>query len=131
MAYRDEKGTFADREAIKAVQGLGPKAFEQSAGFLRIRGGKNPLDASAIHPESYPVAREALKLAGLTPADTFEKRKTAIEGLQVRPVAELAAKIGCGVPTLQDILEQLVRPGRDPRQESPAHHLAFGCLENG
>ena len=66
MAYRDENGTFADRESIHNVPGLGPKAFEQSAGFLRIRNGKNPLDASAIHPESYPVAEAVLKLAGIS-----------------------------------------------------------------
>jgi Transcriptional accessory protein len=129
VAYRDENGIFADREAIREVPGLGPKAYEQSAGFLRIRDGKNPLDASAIHPESYPVAEAVLKLAGLTPADNLEKRKTAIGALQAQPIKPLAEKIGCGVPTLQDILEQLIRPGRDPRQDAPAPILRSDVLK--
>ena len=65
VSHRDEKGTFKDRNGLKEVAGLGPKAFEQSAGFLRILGGKNPLDASAIHPESYPIANAVIKRMGL------------------------------------------------------------------
>ena len=129
VAYRDEKGTFDTRDAVRDVPGLGPKAFEQSAGFLRIRDGKNPLDASAIHPESYPVAEAVLKLAGLTAQDGMEKRKEAIGKLQAQPIKELAAQIGCGVPTLQDILEQLIRPGRDPRQDAQAPILRSDVLK--
>jgi uncharacterized protein len=129
VAYRDEKGIFPDRESIREVPGLGPKAFEQSAGFLRIRGGKNPLDASAIHPESYPVAEAVLKLAGLSSAASLEQRKTAIQALQAQPVKQLAAQIGCGVPTLVDILEQLIRPGRDPRQDAPLPILRSDVLK--
>jgi uncharacterized protein len=129
VAYRDENGTFVDREAIREVPGLGPKAYEQSAGFLRIRDGKNPLDASAIHPESYTIAEAVLKMAGLEVHSTLEQRKAAVEKLQKRPIADLAAEVGCGVPTLQDILEQLVRPGRDPRQDAPAPILRSDVLK--
>jgi uncharacterized protein len=129
VAYRDEKGTFSDRESIHAVPGLGPKAFEQSAGFLRIHGGKNPLDASAIHPESYPVAESVLKLAGVGNTAALSDRKEAIVKLQVQPLKQLAAQIGCGEPTLQDILEQLIRPGRDPRQDAPAPILRSDVLK--
>jgi uncharacterized protein len=129
VAYRDEKGTFSDREAIKDIPGLGPKAFEQCAGFLRIRGGVNPLDASAIHPESYAVAGAVLQYAGVSAQDTQEVRHKAISALSARPVTELAEEIGCGVPTLVDILEQLVRPGRDPREDTPAPILRSDVLK--
>jgi len=129
VAYRDENGTFIDRESIREVPGLGPKAYEQSAGFLRIRDGRNPLDASAIHPESYTIAEAVLKLAGLDVNSSLEQRKVAIEKLQKRPIEELAAEVGCGIPTLQDILEQLVRPGRDPRQDAPAPILRSDVLK--
>lgn len=129
VAYRDEKGIFANREVIKEVPGLGPKAFEQSAGFLRIRGGKNPLDASAIHPESYAVANAVLQYAGVSASAGQEERRKAISALSARPVTELAEEIGCGVPTLTDILEQLVRPGRDPREDTPAPILRSDVLK--
>ena len=129
VAYRDEKGIFTDREAIRKVPGLGPKAYEQSAGFLRIRGGTNPLDASAIHPESYAVANAVLVFAGVMADAGQEERRRAVSALSARPVAELAAEIGCGVPTLADILEQLVRPGRDPREDTPAPILRSDVLK--
>ena len=129
VAYRDENGEFVDRESIREVPGLGPKAYEQSAGFLRIRNGKNPLDGSAIHPESYAIASTVLDYAGVALDASMEERKTAIEKLQARPIQELAAEIGCGVPTLQDILEQLIRPGRDPRQDAQAPILRSDVLK--
>jgi protein Tex len=129
VAYRDENGEFIDRETIREVPGLGPKAYEQSAGFLRIRNGKNPLDASAIHPESYTIASTVLEYAGVAIDAGMEQRKTAIEKLQKRPVQELAGEIGCGAPTLQDILEQLIRPGRDPRQDAQAPILRSDVLK--
>ena len=113
----------------RTVPGLGPKAFEQCAGFLRIRGGKNPLDASAIHPESYAVADAVLQYAGVNARDAQEVRHKAISALSARPVTELAEEIGCGVPTLVDILEQLVRPGRDPREDTPAPILRSDVLK--
>ncbi len=129
VAYRDENGTFADREAIKNVPGLGPKAFEQSAGFLRIRNGSNPLDTSAIHPESYTVATAVMQLAGISMSTSLDEKRKSIGKLQTKPMHELAEQIGCGVPTLTDILEQLVRPGRDPREDAPAPILRSDVLK--
>jgi uncharacterized protein len=127
--YRNENGPFASRAALKKVPGLGPKAFEQAAGFVRIRGGKNPLDATAIHPESYAVAEAVLKKAGVSAGTPPVGRKPALDGLLQRlPVNKLAAELGTGVPTLNDILEQLVRPGRDPRQDTPAPMLRNDVL---
>jgi uncharacterized protein len=130
VAHRDAQGPFRSREALKKVSGLGPKAFEQSAGFLRIRGGDNPLDASAIHPESYLVAEAMLQRAGLTPQTTAAARGPALESLRARqPLEKLAAELGTGIPTLTDIFEQLVRPGRDPRQDAPAPILRSDVLK--
>jgi len=117
VAYRDEYGRFPDRQSLLDVPGLGPKAFEQAAGFLRIRDGRNPLDASAIHPESYPAAEALLAKVGLTPAATLPEREQALAA--ITPSPQLAAELQIGLPTLQDILEQLVRPGRDPREDLP------------
>ncbi len=129
VAVRNEKGAFSSREGLRAVPGLGPKAFEQSAGFLRIRGGVNPLDASAIHPESYTVADAVLSYAGTSAQTPIDERRAAIERLQSLPMQELAQEIGCGVPTLEDILEQLQRPGRDPREDAPAPVLRSDVLK--
>ncbi len=121
VAYRDEHGPFPSRRALRQVPGLGPKAFQQAAGFLRIREGENPLDASAIHPESYAAAEALLARAGTSAAATPEEREGPLAALrQRRSLAELAAELGTGEPTLADIFEQLVRPGRDPRQDLPA-----------
>ncbi len=129
VTYRDANGVFQSREEFRKVSGLGPKAFEQSAGFLRIREGSNPLDSSAIHPESYPIAEVVLNRAGLQPSSTLEERKTVLDALLVAtPVDKLAEELGCGVPTLKDILEQLVRPGRDPRTDAPTPILRTDVL---
>jgi protein Tex len=120
VAFRDANGPFKNRTELRQVPGLGPKAFEQASGFLRIRNGDNPLDASAIHPESYPVALQVLEMAGLSPAHPPAERKPALEALLARrPLAGIAADLGVGEPTLADIFEQLVRPGRDPRESLP------------
>lgn len=129
VAHRNEHGAFATRAALKKVTGLGPKAFEQSAGFLRIRDGEEPLDASAIHPESYTVARKVLKLAGVDMRAPVEERRAALDSLRQRqPFAALAAELGCGEPTLADIFEQIVRPGRDPREDAPPPILRSDVL---
>jgi len=129
VEYRDENGAFTNRNAIKKVSGLGPKAFEQSAGFLRIRDGDNPLDASAIHPESYPIAEAVLKRANVQAVSNSETRATAIENLKTSiPIAILAEELHTGVMTLDDIFEQLARPGRDPRQDMPAPILRSDVL---
>ena len=126
VAHRDENGRFASRAALSEVKGLGAKAFEQAAGFLRIRDGDNPLDASAIHPESYRVATDLLKRVKLTPSASPEEREAALTGIQA--TAELAAELGTGVPTLVDIFEQLARPGRDPREDAPPPILRSDVL---
>jgi uncharacterized protein len=112
------------------VPKLGPKAFEQAAGFLRIHDGVNPLDASAIHPESYPVALAVLRMANLAPDTPARQRQTALEALLAqRRIEELAQELQAGVPTLADIFEQLVRPGRDPRQDLPMPVLRSDVLK--
>jgi uncharacterized protein len=130
VAYRDDNGAFHSREELRSVSGLGPKAYEQSAGFMRIREGSNPLDASAIHPESYSIAKAILNHAGLSPSTPVNARKPALDALVVKtPLEELASEMGCGLPTLKDILEQLVRPGRDPRVDTPAPILRSDVLK--
>jgi protein Tex len=129
VAFRDTNGAFQSRDEFRKVSGLGPKAFEQSAGFLRIRDSKNPLDSSSIHPESYAIAEAVLNRAGLAATASLEERKTVLDALVAStPVEKLAAELGCGVPTLKDILEQLVRPGRDPRADAPAPILRTDVL---
>ena len=130
VAHRDSNGPFKSRAALKKVSGLGPKAFEQAAGFLRIRAGANPLDETAIHPESYTLAESILARAGLKVDSPLEKRIHAVESLTSTTTVEaLAAELGCGVPTLKDVLEQLIRPGRDPRSDTPAPILRSDVLK--
>jgi uncharacterized protein len=130
VAHRDERGPFKNREQLKKVSGLGPKAFEQSAGFLRIREGDNPLDTSAIHPESYPIALAVFKRAGIDPRTPPEQRQAALSHLLAEnSIEKLSQELGAGVPTLTDIFEQLVRPGRDPREDMPLPILRSDVLK--
>jgi len=130
VLYRDTNGAFAERNALKKVAGLGAKAFEQAAGFLRIRNGKNPLDASAIHPESYAIADALMKRAGITLKTPLAERQAALDRLRDSVgVEKLAGELGCGAPTLQDIFDQLLRPGRDPRQDVPLPVLRSDVLK--
>jgi uncharacterized protein len=129
VAYREAQGTFADRSALRRVSGMGPKAFEQCAGFLRIRDGRNPLDASAIHPEAYAAATALMEQAGITPQMDAAQRDAALRQLTQRtPLPRLAAALGVGELTLADILEQLARPGRDPRADLPPPILRSDVL---
>ena len=129
VSYREENGPFLNRKALKKVSGLGPKTFQQAAGFLRIRDGDNPLDRSAIHPESYKVAKALLKRAGVTMKDNLPEQEQALNRLRKQhTLAKLAAELGTGVPTLSDIFEQLIRPGRDPREDLPAPILRSDVL---
>ena len=129
VTYRDANGAFPDRKSLQEVPKLGPKAYEQAAGFLRIRDGRNPLDASAIHPESYQAAEALLKKAGLTGRSLPAERKPALVAmLQRQPSVKLALELGIGVPTFTDIIEQLIRPGRDPRQDAPKPILRSDVL---
>ncbi len=130
VAHRDANGPFKSRAELHKVTGLGPKAFEQSAGFMRIRDGANPLDASAIHPESYTIAEAILARAGLSAGSPLNERIPTIEALTAKtPLDVLAAELNCGVPTLKDIIEQLIRPGRDPRADTPAPILHSDVLK--
>jgi uncharacterized protein len=129
VSYREENGTFKNRKQLKEVSGLGPKAFEQSAGFLRIRGGDEPMDASAIHPESYTAAAAVLKLAGTSMTAPADEKRQALDQLRKNtPIKRLAEQIGIGEMTLTDIFEQLVRPGRDPRGDLPTPILRSDVL---
>jgi protein Tex len=130
VSHRDKEGTFKNRKALLQIPGLGKKAYEQSAGFMRIRDGANPLDTSAIHPESYPIAEGILERAGISPASAMDERIAALEALTAKSSLEnLAQELGCGLPTLEDILEQLLRPGRDPRSDAPAPILRSDVLK--
>ena len=118
VSYREKNGAFTDRHQLKKVPKLGPKAFLNSAGFLRITGGDNPLDATSVHPESYPVATEVLKRAGVS-ADELKRGGVPDIERRVGSVAQLASDLGCGAPTLIDIVGELKKPGRDPRDDAP------------
>ena len=124
VAWREENGAFASRAQLKKVKGLGPKAFEQCAGFLRIPGAKKALDGTAVHPESYPAAEKLLSLCG------FADKDIGTEAIQALPkkakeigFATLCAETGAGEPTLKDIIAELLRLGRDMRDELPAPML--------
>ena len=126
VEYRNSNGPFVSRESLKEVPRLGPKAFEQSAGFLRIREGANPLDASAVHPESYGVVEAIAKDLG-HPLDQLVGN-SSISG-QVDPQRYVSDKVG--LPTLNDIIEELARPGRDPRREFEPFYFAEGINKIG
>jgi len=120
VQHRDSNGQFEDRNRLMEVSGLGKKAFEQSAGFLRVMGGSEPLDATAIHPESYQYTRKFLTKVGLSLNSDPMDRKVYFSDHDLRlKTKEFALEIGCGEPTLIDIIEQLQRPGRDPREDAP------------
>ena len=118
VAYREENGAFTDRGQLKKVPKLGPKAFEQCAGFLRITGGDNPLDATSVHPESYAVATAVLERAGVGEKDLAQGGVPDI-AQRVGNLATLADELGCGFLTLFDIVHELEKPGRDPRDDAP------------
>lgn len=120
VAYREENGAFHSRTELKKVPKLGPKAFEQCAGFLRVPESDNVLDNTAVHPESYQAARALLKLCGYQPKD-IQPNKLADLPERVQDIGEekAAEQIGVGTPTLLDIVTELTRPGRDPRDELP------------
>jgi len=129
VAHRQKHGNFLMRKDLKKVKGLGAKAFEQAAGFLRIRNGKNPMDASAIHPECYDLTEKLLTMACTKMNDHIEVRKENLKKHILLPGLEWSAqKLGMGIPTLKDILHQIVQPGRDPRDDVPAPLLRSDVL---
>ena len=127
VTYREENGRFSSRKELLKVPKLGPKAFEQCAGFMRISGGKNPLDATSVHPESYAAAEALLEKLGYTPEDVTSHR---IEKLDKKAgdYHKLAEELGVGEFTLQDIVKELEKPGRDPREEMPRPILRTDVL---
>ena len=130
VAYREENGAFKSRAELKKVSKLGPKAFEQCAGFLRVPESADPLDNTAVHPESYTAAKQLLELCGYTTDDIRNgslselNRKAAAIGLD-----NAAEKLGIGRPTLEDIITELTKPGRDPRDELPPPLLRTDVLD--
>jgi uncharacterized protein len=121
VEYRNEHGPFPSREGLKRIPRLGPKAFEQAAGFLRIRDGENPLDRSAVHPESYPLVDAMAKDLGCSVLDLMRDEKLR---KRIDPKRYLSEKVG--LPTLNDILSELSKPGRDPREQFETFRFAEG-----
>jgi uncharacterized protein len=121
VAYRDEKGPFKSRAGLRKVPRLGPKAFEQAAGFLRIHDGENPLDASAVHPESYHIVDQMVKDIGSTVQDLMKDEALRKQVQLGKYVTETV-----GMPTLTDIISELAKPGRDPRDRFEVFQFADG-----
>ncbi len=128
VAYREENGSFTDRKQLLKVAKLGPKAFEQCAGFMRITGGKNPLDGTSVHPESYEAAKKLLAKQGFTTDDIAGGK---LDGLSktIKDYKKLAEELEIGEITLRDIVKELEKPARDPRDEMPKPILRTDVLE--
>ena len=126
VKYREENGAFKSRNQLLKVSGLGPKAYENAAGFLRIPDGKEPLDNTAVHPESYPIAKEILKeVKGNDDAETKENLKKLTD----QDIKTMAERLEVGVPTLSDIIHELIQPSRDPRENAKTAHLTEGVTD--
>ena len=130
VAYREENGAFTSRAQIKKVPKLGPKAFEQCAGFLRVPESRQVLDHTGVHPESYDAAKKLAELLGIDLKNAGKPEMAALpDKLRAYGAEKAAAECGVGVPTLQDIVKELVKPGRDPRSDLPAPILRTDVLE--
>ncbi|MCL2023964.1 MAG: RNA-binding transcriptional accessory protein [Oscillospiraceae bacterium] len=125
VQYREENGMFNDRAALKKVPRLGPKAFEQCAGFLRVRNGKNLLDNTGVHPENYSAVKNLFKICNVDSKDAATLEKIC----KAMGISKCAEKIGVGIPTLEDILKELAKPGRDPREDLPVTVLRQDVLD--
>ncbi len=128
VTYREENGRFTDRRKLLKVAKLGPKAFEQCAGFMRIQGGDNPLDATGVHPESYEAAEKLLEKQGFRPEDIIGGKLVGLS-LTIKDYKKLAKELGIGEITLRDIVKELEKPARDPREEMPKPILRTDVLE--
>ena len=128
VAYREEQGRFETRKQLLKVAKLGPKAFEQCAGFLRIQNGKNPLETTSVHPESYEAAEKLLKKQGFTTEDICAGKLAGLS-LTIKDYKKLAEELEIGEITLRDIVKELEKPGRDPRDEMPKPILRTDVLE--
>jgi uncharacterized protein len=129
VAYRDDNGRFKSRTELKKVAKLGPKAYEQCAGFLRIPGGKNILDNTSVHPESYEAAEKLLKMFSLSLTDKSSGIETLPLLVKTAGEEKTAAAVGVGVPTLRDIIKELQKPGRDIRDELPPPMLRTDIMD--
>lgn len=128
VVYREENGKFTDRKQLLKVAKLGPKAFEQCAGFMRIQGGKNPLDTTSVHPESYEAAEKLLERLGYQKEDIVNRTLGGISK-KIPDKKKMAEELGIGAITLEDILKELEKPARDPREEMPKPILRTDVLE--
>ena len=129
VAWREENGLFSSRKQLQKVNKLGKKAYEQCAGFLRVPESDDLLDNTAVHPESYEAARAFLRLCGCSAEDIKNGRMpSVIQNLEKSRLPQLADQLGVGLPTLQDIVAELSKPGRDPRDELPAPLLRTDIL---
>lgn len=128
VAYREENGRFDTRTGLLKVAKLGPKAYEQCAGFLRISDGKNPLDATGVHPESYDAAKKLLKRLGFTTEDVKNRNLSGI-GKKISDYKKMAVELDIGELTLRDIVKELEKPARDPREDMPKPILRSDVLE--
>lgn len=128
VTYREENGRFTDRRELLKVSKLGPKAFEQCAGFLRITEGKNPLDATSVHPESYQAATELLRNLGYTPEDAIAGRLSGLSQ-KIKDYKKMAEELQVGEITLRDMVKELEKPARDPRDEMPKPVLRTDVLD--
>lgn len=128
VTYREENGKFTSRTQLLKVAKLGPKAYEQSAGFMRIQNGDNPLDGTSVHPESYEAAEKLLKKQGFSTDDIRGGKLTGLS-LTIKDYGKLAGELGIGEITLRDIVKELEKPGRDPRDEMPRPILRTDVLE--
>ena len=128
VAYREENGRFTNRRQLLKVAKLGPKAFEQCAGFMRIQGGQNPLDSTSVHPESYEAAELLLKKLGYATEDLKGEKLNGISK-KIRDNKKMAGELGIGEMTLRDIVKELEKPGRDPREEMPKPILRSDVLD--
>ena len=137
VAYREENGRFVSRKQLLKVSKLGPKAFEQCAGFMRITDGENPLDATSVHPESYEAAGKLMEKLGLTMEEVRLLQKEAKIGgkkagslsAKIKDKKKLAQELGIGELTLEDIVKELEKPARDPREDMPAPILRSDVLD--
>lgn len=130
VAYREENGKFKGRKELLKVKRLGQKAYEQCAGFLRVMESKEPLDNTAVHPESYEAAKALMKLLGYKEEDLKQGKLGEIEELiKTKGIEKLSEELNIGVPTLKDIIKELKKPGRDPREELPKPIFKTGVID--
>ena len=129
VAYREENGAFKERKELIKVGKLGKKTYEQCAGFLRVHGGKNPLDNTGVHPESYDAVKKLLSLCDINEKEISGGCGAISERVAAIGIKKAAEEIGVGIPTLEDILKELAKPGRDPRDELPKPLLRTDILD--